>query len=313
MGILPNVLESKFLKHPLLRKYTALVSEDLTATYSRDIQKWLLVAPIIGILTGLIITGIAVLVLDVIWAALLPYYLNHHWAIVVGLVAGFFVTGLIMQFCTPDPDEHSTEEIVRSYHEHQGDIDIGPFWWKLLAAVTTVGSGGSAALEGPSIYSGGAIGSWLWTRLRRFGLEPRDRRIMLISGAAAGMSAVFRAPLTGIVFALEMPYKDDLAHEALLPSLIASVVAYATLVSIVGAQPLFGFEGSTSFRASGHLVVGAARRRHRAHRDRLRHHVSPRAPIFRHQPDTALAEADDRRTRHRAMRPRLRHAFTTGR
>ena len=249
MGIFANVLDSKFLKHPLIRKYTALVNEDLTATYSRDIQKWLLVAPIIGILAGLIITGIAVLVLDVIWRALLPYYLSHHWAIVVGLVAGFFVTGLIMEFCTPDPDEHSTEEIVRSYHEHQGDIDIGPFWWKLLAAVTTVGSGGSAALEGPSIYSGGAIGSWLWTKLRRFGLEARDRRIMLISGAAAGMSAVFRAPLTGIVFALEMPYKDDLAHEALLPSLIASVVAYATLVSIVGAQPLFGFAGSTSFRA----------------------------------------------------------------
>jgi CIC family chloride channel protein len=250
LGIFANVLDSKFFKHPLLRKYTALVNEDLTATYSRDIQKWLLVAPVIGILAGLIITGIAVLVLDVIWRALLPYYLSHHWAIVVGLLAGFFVTGLIMQFCTPDPDEHSTEEIVRSYHEHQGDIDIGPFWWKLLAAVTTVGSGGSAALEGPSIYSGGAIGSWLWTKLRRFGLEARDRRIMLISGAAAGMSAVFRAPLTGIVFALEMPYKDDLAHEALLPSLIASVVAYATLVSIVGAQPLFGFAGSTSFRAS---------------------------------------------------------------
>ena len=250
MGILANVLESKFLKHPLLRKYTALVNEDLTATYSRDIQKWLLVAPIIGVLAGLIITGIAVLVLNIVWAALLPYYLAHHWAIVVGLVAGFFITGVIMQSRTPDPDEHSTEEIVRSYHEHQGDIDIGPFWWKLLAAVTTVGSGGSAALEGPSIYSGGAIGSWLWTKLRRFGLEARDRRIMLISGAAAGMSAVFRAPLTGIVFALEMPYKDDLAHEALLPSLIASVVAYATLVSVVGAAPLFGFAGSTSFRAS---------------------------------------------------------------
>ena len=96
-----------------------------------------------------------------------------------------------------DPNEHSTEEIIRSYHEHQGEIDMRPFWWKLLAAVTTVGSGGSAALEGPSIYGGGAIGSWLWTRLRRFGLEPRDRRIMLISGAAAGMAAVFRAPLTG--------------------------------------------------------------------------------------------------------------------
>jgi CIC family chloride channel protein len=155
-----------------------------------------------------------------------------------------------MQYGTPDPDEHSTEEIIRSYHEHQGDIDVRPFWIKLAAAVTTVGSGGSAALEGPSIYGGGAIGSWLWTRLGRLGLTPRDRRIMLISGAAAGMAAVFRAPLTGLVFALEMPYRDDLAHEALVPALIASVVAYATLVSFMGATPLFGFRGSTSFVAS---------------------------------------------------------------
>ena len=124
-----------------------------------------------------------------------------------------------------------------------------PFWYKLLAAVTTVGFGGSAALEGPSIYGGGAIGSWLWTRLKRLGLklEPRDRRIMLISGAAAGMAAVFRAPLTGLIFALEMPYKDDLAHEALLPSLIASVVSYAVLVAFMGTAPLFAFGGAAPF------------------------------------------------------------------
>jgi chloride channel protein, CIC family len=249
VGIVASVTGSRILNHPLLRKYTSLVNEDLTATYSRDIQKWLIIAPIIGVLTGLLITGIAILVLDTIWAAVLPYYLAHHWAIVAGLAAGFIATGLIMQFLTPDPNQHSTEEIISSYHEHQGDIDMRPFWWKLLAAVTTVGTGGSAALEGPSIYGGGAIGSWLWTKARRFGLESRDRRIMMIAGAGAGMAAVFRAPLTGIVFALEMPYKDDLAHEALLPSLIASVVAYATLAAIVGTTPLFGFVGSTSFEA----------------------------------------------------------------
>lgn len=247
MDFLNRLLKSGPLNHPRIRRYTALINEDLTATYSRDIQKWLLVAPIIGIVTGLFITGLAVLILDTIWVRVLPYYLIHHWAILAGLLIGFVLTGIIMQFCTPNPDEHSTEEIIRSYHEHQGDIDVRPFWWKILAAVTTVGSGGSAALEGPSIYGGGAIGSWLWMKLRRFGLEPRDRRIMLISGAAAGMAAVFRAPLTGLVFALEMPYKDDLAHEALLPSLIASVISYATLVAIVGSQPLFGFAGSTSF------------------------------------------------------------------
>jgi len=242
-----RLFQSRLLSHPRIRRYSALINEDLTATYSRDIQKWLLVAPIIGVVTGLFITAIATLILDTIWVRVLPYYLLHHWAVVAGLLVGFVLTGIIMQFRTPNPDEHSTEEIIRSYHEHQGDIDVRSFWWKILAAVTTVGSGGSAALEGPSIYGGGAIGSWLWSKLRRFGLEPRDRRIMLISGAAAGMAAVFRAPLTGLVFALEMPYKDDLAHEALLPSLIASVISYATLVAFVGSQPLFGFAGSISF------------------------------------------------------------------
>jgi chloride channel protein, CIC family len=233
--------------HPLFRKYRRLVGEDLRATYSRDIQKWLLVAPIIGVVAGLVVTGVAVAILDGTWRVILPLYMRHHWMILPGLLFGFLLTGLIMEYRTSDPNEHSTEEIIRSYHEHQGAIDMRPFWWKLLAAVTTVGFGGSAALEGPSIYGGGAIGSWLWGKLRRLGLEPHDRRIMLISGAAAGMAAVFRAPLTGIVFALEIPYKDDIAHEALLPALIASVVAYATMVPILGSEPLFAFAGSTAF------------------------------------------------------------------
>jgi CIC family chloride channel protein len=203
--------EKTILKRPRLRKYAALFSEDLAANYSRDLHKWLFVAPVIG------------------------------------LLAGFVLTGFIMQNFTPNPNEHSTEEIIRSCHEHQGDIEMRCFLPKLAAAVTTVGLGGSAALEGPSIYGGGAIGSWLWGKLRRFKLEPQDQRIMLISGAAAGMAAVFRAPVTGLVFALEMPYKDDLAHEALVPSLIASVVAYGTLASFLGSRPLFDFAGATSF------------------------------------------------------------------
>lgn len=245
----PKLLKKRdfLLHHPLLRKYLPLVHEDLAAVYSRDLQKWLIVAPIIGVMTGVAITAISVILLGKVWPAVLGYYLHHHWAIVPCMVLAFAITGLIMQFMTPDPDEHSTEEIIRSYHEHQGDIDMRPFFPKLIAAITTVGFGGSAALEGPSIYGGGAIGSWLWTKLRGFRLDDRDRRIMLICGAAAGMSAVFRAPLTGIVFALEMPYRDDLAHEALVPSLIASVVAFVTLSSLMGAEPLFNFVGSRSF------------------------------------------------------------------
>jgi CIC family chloride channel protein len=244
----PNVkLSARIIEHPLLRKYFPMVSEDLAATYTRDLHKWLFIAPIIGVTTGLAVTAIAVIILKELWPPVLHLFLRRPWTIVPVITAAFAITGLIMQFLTPDPDEHSTEEIIRSYHEHQGDIDVRSFFPKLLAAITTVGFGGSAALEGPSIYGGGAIGSWLWKKFRRVGLEPRDRRIMLISGAAAGMAAVFRAPMTGLVFALEMPYKDDLAHEALLPSLIASVVSYVTLAFFLGATPLFNFASATSF------------------------------------------------------------------
>ena len=237
----------KLLTHPRFQKYLGIVREDLAAAYSRDIHKWLVVAPIIGIAAGLVTTCIAIIILNKMWPPLLHRFVTHPWEIIPIMLVGFIATGLIMQYLTPDPDEHSTEEIIRSYHEHHGDVNMRPFIPKLLAAITTVGFGGSAALEGPSIYGGGAIGSWLWTKLRGIGLQPRDRRIMLISGAAAGMAAVFRAPLTGLVFALEMPYKDDLAHEALVPSLIASVVSYITLISFMGSGTLFDFPSGGSF------------------------------------------------------------------
>ena len=89
MAFLDRLFQSKLLAHPRIRYYAALINEDLTATYSRDIQKWLLVAPIIGVITGLFITAIATLILDTIWVRVLPYYLMHHWAIVVGLLIWF--------------------------------------------------------------------------------------------------------------------------------------------------------------------------------------------------------------------------------
>lgn len=233
--------------YPRFRKYASVVHKDLAETYSRGLHKWLIIAPIMGAITGLVITLIAKIILEWMWPPILSYYLRHPLLIVPGIAFGFVIAGLIMQYLTPDPNEHSTEEVIRSYHEHDGVIQKKPFIPKILAAIATVGFGGSAALEGPSIYGGGVIGAWSWEKLRKLGLRERDRRILLISGAAAGMSAVFRAPLTGIIFALEMPYKDDLAHEALLPSLISSVVSYATMAAFMGAKPLFDFATGTSY------------------------------------------------------------------
>ncbi|MGC8850192.1 MAG: chloride channel protein, partial [Candidatus Bathyarchaeia archaeon] len=99
-----------------------------------------------------------------------------------------------------------------------------------------IGSGGSAGLEGPSLQIGGTIGSAVASKAK---LSTMDRRILMLSGAAAGISAAFRAPLTGAIFAMEVPYKNDLEHEAAVPALISSVTSYITFILILGSEPLF--------------------------------------------------------------------------
>jgi hypothetical protein len=93
----------KFTRHPVLHRLLPKVHEDLTATYTRKLHKWLLIAPLIGLMVELTITGVAVIILREMWPVVLAYYLHHHWAIVHGLVLGCALTGLIMQYLTPDP------------------------------------------------------------------------------------------------------------------------------------------------------------------------------------------------------------------
>jgi CIC family chloride channel protein len=62
----------------LLRKYLSLIHEDLTAVYARDLRKWLIVAPVIGLTTGLVITGVVVIIVGKLWPPVLNYYLHHH-------------------------------------------------------------------------------------------------------------------------------------------------------------------------------------------------------------------------------------------
>ena len=101
----PTTRKNRFLRHTLLSKPASLIHEDLSAIYARDLRKWLIIAPIIGLIVGLVITGVVVIILGKMWPPVLSYYLGHHWAIIPGLVLGFIVTGLIMQFLTANPDE----------------------------------------------------------------------------------------------------------------------------------------------------------------------------------------------------------------
>jgi len=200
----------------------------------------------VGLATGLAIVALERAV-SIVWEALLPHITPV--TVVLFPTIGLLLSGLALQFLTVNPNEHGTEEYIAAYHERGGRAIMRSFPGKVLAAFATLASGGSAGMEGPSIYIGGALGSFLTDRARGWSFTPEDIRQLAVAGAAAGISAVFKAPLTGIIFALEVPYRDDLARQALVPSLISSVTAYLVLVQFTGVKPLFAVAERLSLRS----------------------------------------------------------------
>jgi CIC family chloride channel protein len=112
---------------------------------------------------------------------------------------------------------------------------------RMAAAVATLGLGGPMGLEGPSIYGGSALGAMIQRRLPK-AFRGADHRTLLVAGAAAGVAAVFKAPATGAIFALEVPFRDQMARRMLLPALVASASGYVVFVALSNIRPLFSFQ-----------------------------------------------------------------------
>src|SRR5262249_11511080 len=110
--------------------------------------------------------------------------------------------------------------------------------------------------EGPTMQIGAALGSTVGLYLK---VSARERRVLMIAGVAAGISAVFRAPLGAALIAIEMLYRDDFESEALIPSVLASVIAYSVSISVFGQTTLFGHLPPYAFRpAHIPLYIGLA-------------------------------------------------------
>ncbi len=209
-----------------------------TGVFWLRLKKWFLAAVVVGVLVGLAVTAVHWLIYEFIWGTVSTYAMTP-WGTVLFPTLGLALSGFILQRFTKEPDVHGTEEVIEAFHHHRGVFDYRSAPGKVLAAVATLGFGGSAGLEGPSIYIGGVVGSWVMRKSKRLGFDEADVRTLMVAGAAAGVAAIFKAPLTGIVFALEVPYMDDMTREALIPSLVAAVSSYLVLVSFLGVSPLF--------------------------------------------------------------------------
>ncbi len=201
----------------------------------------LVLSMVIGVLTGLGVAGFDSAVQPAIEA------LADQPLLIIALVpaAGLVVVNLLTVVWR-DGDTATTDAYVRSYHQRGGTLSLSSLWRKTIASAITLGSGNAFGFEGPSMLIGGTIGSTVEERFASR-LRRDDAKVLMVAGAAAGVAAVFKAPLTGVIFALEVPYRSDLARRALLPTLVAAGSAYVTYVVIIGTAPLLPTGGSAPF------------------------------------------------------------------
>ena len=211
----------------------------------------LIASAAIGVIVALIVAAFETVALQVV----LERVLDQHLAVLaLAPVLGIAASKLVLRTVGGGTSGSTSDEYTRAFHERQPTIPIRYLPAKLLAGIVTIGSGGAVGLEGPSIYAGSSTGLFVHERLGR--LFRRDEaRILLTAGAAAGVAAVFKTPATGVIFAMEAPYRDDVTPQALLPSLIASAVSYVTFVFLVDSTPVVPFLGEGGIGASGASVL----------------------------------------------------------
>lgn len=190
----------------------------------------------IGLIVG-VTSSIYYVAFAYLWGLVLPVMEESRRLVFVfttlGLAAAFLV---VYAFAKTKVTGSGTHAVLETLHLHNGDISARDAIVKPAASILTIGMGGAAGLEGPSLVLGGGvasiIGKWVhlpYARLRK----------VFVAGSSAGLAAIFKAPLTGILFALEIPYKRDLEKEVFIEASVASVTAYLVTVAMLGPVAIF--------------------------------------------------------------------------
>jgi CIC family chloride channel protein len=162
--------------------------------------------------------------------------ITRPWAIPLMAAAGAVVAA-VLTARAPEAEGHGTDAAIRSINTAPTAMPPRALPVKLFAAAITIGSGGSGGSEGPTAQMAATAASFIARRLK---LDYADARVAVTAGLAAGVGAIFRAPLGGAVLGAELLFRKDREYAMLLPSLVASAVAYAEFGAVNGYLPMFG-------------------------------------------------------------------------
>ncbi len=234
------------------------VRRDEIRVLVRRSREVVLLAALTGIVVGFAVRGFEYLV-DEMFHRLLE---APVWVSAAAPAVGLICAAIALRIIGGGTSSATADEYLRAFHDPQYRLGLRHLAGRVTAAIATLGSGGALGMEGPAMYGGSTIGRAIQDRLPR-PFRGSDHRTLLLAGAAAGVAAIFKAPATGAIFALEVPYRDDMARRMLLPALVASASGYLTFVTLTDTTPLLsvGSFDSPSFEMVdllGALLVGAA-------------------------------------------------------
>ena len=163
---------------------------------------------------------------------------TRPWAIPLVVGLGGLISGVLVFGLAPEAEGHGTDAAIEAVHHNPKGIRGRVSLIKIIASAVTIGSGGSAGREGPTAQISAGFGSML---ARQLDLTPADARIAVAVGIGSGIGAIFRAPLGGAVLGAEILYRSDFEVDALIPSVIASIIGFAIFGAVEGFTPIFGF------------------------------------------------------------------------
>lgn len=166
---------------------------------------------------------------------------NYMYAILPAL--GVLITLLFVRFVVRDNISHGVTRVLYAISQNKSRLKRHNIYSSLCASSITIGFGGSVGAEGPIVFSGAAIGSQLGQLFR---MSPRVLMIMVGCGAAAGIAGIFKAPIAGLLFTLEV-LMIDLTAMSVMPLLIASIAGATVAYATTGYTAEFAFMQSEPF------------------------------------------------------------------
>ena len=161
-----------------------------------------------------------------------------NWLYLIYPVVGIWLTSLFVKYVVRDNISHGITRVLYAISTKQSRLKPHNTWSSIVASAITIGFGGSVGAEAPIVLTGSAIGSNLGKILH---LDNRTLMLLVGCGATAAVSGIFKAPIAGLVFTLEV-LMVDLTMASLLPILIASVTATCFSYFFTGGSAMYHFQ-----------------------------------------------------------------------